>query len=324
MRWRTLRAQLKTTRKRANALPAGDERDAVLRGLAEVAKRTAPPILRIAASENRGWAARSVVDHKDITVQPGENALAPGAYWLKSERIAIPFRIPLVVDAATPPIIDVSVDLPAGGLPADMVYVFAGPPAPGQPPVGPFLISEAEITCVDYAGYLDELEAEERDKRMPPEGFVADPNMPGRYVAAPEYEDRPVLGLTPEDAAAYAAWRAEIYSLEIRLPTKAEWQRAAGGAWLSPAGSAWFRPLMKDGDRVRPDMTPFGTLGLLTNPPELVAEGDGYAVIGEGTGLGLPPTAEALTRSRPVQATDRLTAGIRVVQILAREDDDAE
>ena len=319
LRWRTLRAELVATRKRAAGLPASDARSEVETSLRALSEQLPPPILRLDATSRLGWAARSIVDHTDIMVQPGENRLAPGPYWLKSDRILIPFRLPLAVGSETPALVDIAVDLPQGGVPPDMVYVPAGPPAPGAPEIPAFLLSVSEVTCVEYAEWLDEIEEADRDRRMPPEGFVADPNLPGRFLAAPEYEDRPVLGLKPEDAAAYAAWRSEIYGVEVRLPTEAEWRRAAGGAWLSPLGAAYFRPLREANGKLQPDLTPYGALGMLSDPAELVTTADGFAVHGEGVGIGIPPTAAALARSRPAPAEERLAAGIRLVQPLLVE-----
>lgn len=316
LRWRTLKAGVKAARRRAAGLEESDKRAEVERRLGALSARLPSPILRLAADDRRGWVARSVIDHRDIEVQPGDSALAPGPYWLKTKRLSIPFRLPLTAEPGPAPVIEIGVELPQGGVPPDMVYVPAGPPAPGEPGIGAFFLSVSEVTYVEYAEWLDELESEDRDRYMPPEGFVADPNLPGRYLAAPEFEDLPVLGLRPADATAYAAWRTEVYGVEVRLPTQAEWRRAAGGTWLSPAGAAYFRPMTVAAGKPRPDLSPYGVVGMLTHPVELVTTEGGFAIQGEGAGVGVPPSAAALARSRPVPAGERLEAGIRLVQPL--------
>jgi formylglycine-generating enzyme required for sulfatase activity len=50
--------------------------------------------------------------------------------------------------------------------------------------------------------------------------------------------DQPVVGITWFDALAYAAWLSEIARGVWRLPTEAEWERAARGG-LDQAATAW-------------------------------------------------------------------------------------
>ena len=267
MRWRTLADALAATQARAAGLPEGDERAAVESRLAALAARLPAPVAQ--ARGERSPRVGGAERHRPHGHHPAARRERAGARSvLAPERPASPSRLGCRSwSAAGPaPVVDLEVALPQGGVPPDMIYVPAGPPAPDEPPVGAFFLSVSEVTCVEYAEWLDELEAEAREQRTPPEGFVPDPNLPGRYLAAPEFEDRPVLGITPEDAAAYAAWRAEIYGVPVRLPTAAEWRRAAGGAMLDPENAAYFRPLTESGGTLRPDLTPYGALGLLTDP----------------------------------------------------------
>jgi formylglycine-generating enzyme required for sulfatase activity len=53
--------------------------------------------------------------------------------------------------------------------------------------------------------------------------------------------DHPVVGVTLADAVAFCRWAGEITGLPVRLPTEAEWEKAArgGDARLYPWGDRW-------------------------------------------------------------------------------------
>jgi formylglycine-generating enzyme len=96
-----------------------------------------------------------------------------------------------------------------------------------------FLIGRTPVTNAQYRPFL-----EETGRPAPP--WWRDP--------AFEAPGQPVVGITWEDACAYAAWLGP----EWGLPTEAEWERAARGG-LDAAPTAW-------GPRVPPGEIPDGPL----------------------------------------------------------------
>jgi formylglycine-generating enzyme required for sulfatase activity len=165
----------------------------------------------------------------------------------------------------------------------------------------PFWIDAAEVTNGQYAEWLWELPPEERRRRLPATGFAEDPASPGRFAVTPGLEARPVVGVRPIDALEYAAWRSEVEEATLRLPTEAEWRRAAGPG--IDAGSRDVAPVAERRrrwsrtERGWSDRAPCGAWGLLAIPAELVTSGEGFAVKGRGDGLGIPPLRPALDRS---------------------------
>lgn len=70
------------------------------------------------------------------------------------------------------------------------------------------------------------------------------------YYQHPAYKDYPVVGMSLEQAKAYANWLTEIFALkdddveiEFSIPTKVEWMRAARGerASVYPWGGPYMR-----------------------------------------------------------------------------------
>ena len=123
--------------------------------------------------------------------------------------------------------------------------------------LSPYFLDTYEVTFEDY-------------KKCMGAGFCGSPWVPSNLVdiqkkkaADPHYAKYPIYGVTPEAAERYCEWKGE------RLPTEAEWERAARGPngydypwgnapptcaleddWAqgcSPAGSdSWMRPVGSD------------------------------------------------------------------------------
>jgi formylglycine-generating enzyme required for sulfatase activity len=89
--------------------------------------------------------------------------------------------------------------------------------------VGPFLLGCAPVTRAQYAPFV-------ASGRVPAPPWWSDPEF-----AQPA---QPVVGVTWREAAAFAAWLGETQGGRWRLPTEAEWERAARGG-LEGETTAW-------------------------------------------------------------------------------------
>jgi sulfatase modifying factor 1 len=80
--------------------------------------------------------------------------------------------------------------------------------------VDEFLLAACQVTNADYARFL-------RETRSTPSPFVGDANF--------SHPDRPVVGVSWFEAVRYCEWFSARTGKHFRLPTEAEWERAARG-----------------------------------------------------------------------------------------------
>ena len=171
-------------------------------------------------------------------------SLEPGG-WLAVLRLPgyEEVRIHLVVGPGVEAVETVRL-LPRGTTPPGFVRVI-----PRESEARPFWIREHEITCGEYLEFLN-------DPSTPPalvprsrqDGAHWTRGEDGRFALHPDWRpDWPVIGVSFEDAAAYAAWRTGrerplggrgVYA----LPDMAEWTRAAGNGDRFYTFGNRFRP----------------------------------------------------------------------------------
>jgi formylglycine-generating enzyme required for sulfatase activity len=108
---------------------------------------------------------------------------------------------------------------------------------PAGPGLGAFALGRTPVTNEQYAAFLAAARA-----LAPP--WWNDPDF--------DRPRQPVVGVTWDEAAAFAAWLGEIAGGRWRLPAAAEWEHACRGGLAAPA-SAW-------GDAPPPGEIPEGPL----------------------------------------------------------------
>jgi formylglycine-generating enzyme required for sulfatase activity len=113
-----------------------------------------------------------------------------------------------------------------------------------------FQVAKHPVTVAEYAAFV-----RQSNHRIPPPGGTLS------WTAQQQRPDHPVVLVTWSDARAYAAWLALLTGQHWRLPTEAEWEKAARGTdgRIYPWGNAWDKTRANTGDGGPNGTTPVGT-----------------------------------------------------------------
>jgi serine/threonine protein kinase/formylglycine-generating enzyme required for sulfatase activity len=336
--------------------PNDAARAAVMGQLTYQRNRVQPQRVRLAAPAGYAWTADQTGERVPLK-EGDENLLTPGDWSVVGrivetsedgaekqlvERVRVPLRLPFILreGGAAPdrerPAHGVEVPLAPGQIPDDMVLV-AGDRVPVRQapyatpsihatPVATFLMGRAEITNSEYAQFLASLPEADATARMPATGFVRDPAQ-HRPAAVRGLEEVPVVGVRPEDARAYAAWRGTRDGKPTRLLTEAEWLLAAGAplGYLLPGGRTGtltdgvFQPALAPAGEHAEDVGPHGERGLIGNAREMVDPVEGEvpagAVLVKGAGVGDTPDQAVIHLFRVLKTGERHNAtGFRIAR----------
>lgn len=143
--------------------------------------------------------------------------------------------------------------------------------------LGSFYIDKTEVTNGAYAKFLEHVKGGDHSTCHPGEPKGKD-HTPAGWKGN-EAKDLPVVGVDWWDACAYAGWKG------LRLPTEAEWERAARGAegrtypwgeeWNAEAASSAeaFSPGLVEATRFEEGRSQAGVYNLAGNAREWCADG---------------------------------------------------
>ena len=105
-----------------------------------------------------------------------------------------------------------------------------------RPDLADRLVMRAPVTSREWLAFLADLPPREAARRAPAERGLLGVERPlwdsseGAFQLPEGWDpDWPVVGISAEDAEAYAAWRSAREGRALRLPTEEEWEKAARG-----------------------------------------------------------------------------------------------
>lgn len=272
-----------------------------------------------------------VVRGGETKAKPSDLALKPGEYRLRiggEGRITVPLIVPFsLLDAGRtgdrePAIV---LKFPAGAdaavpgmtlvVPGTAKVEHRGPPYGPPMTVGatvkPFWMDVHEVTNRQWQEFLEAQTDAARAARTVPAEFAADPDHPKHVTLNRGAEELPVVGITPDDAVAFTAWRSSKEGGTCRLPTEAEWAVAAGvtlgyllanGVQGDPSDADLSGALVPVTNERAADLSPYGVRGLMGNAREIVTEvrhDSSPSFLVKGAGIGDGPSDAAIRVVRP-------------------------
>lgn len=122
------------------------------------------------------------------------------------------------------------------GLGADREWLLAQTPQ-HELRLPAFEIGRYPVTNAEYAAFVESPEG----KTSPPRHWETRPESHRREgEVPPELSSHPVVNVTWQDAMAYCDWLSQQTGKKYRLPTEAEWEKAA--SWDAQTGTKWCYP----------------------------------------------------------------------------------
>jgi serine/threonine protein kinase/formylglycine-generating enzyme required for sulfatase activity len=285
-----------------------------LRGIRLVTLRSLPEGVEVLlgkgaiASREIDWGGARVLGRTPLPV--GDIILDPGSYVLLVRGSTHTLHLPFRIEHQTPDRTELECPIDPAKVPEGMVYVPGaaamdyGDPRFAETPervdLAPFFLDEREVTNEEYAAYVRDIDAPLRRRAVPrrllpgggeqtaplwneqPDGTWMFPEGAGRL---------PVTGISLLDAEAYADWAGK------RLPTPAEWERAARGIdrrdypfgmELDPSACNAHTGTIAEVGQFPRDRSPFGALDMAGNVAELTSESAGALATTKGGSFDLP------------------------------------
>jgi formylglycine-generating enzyme required for sulfatase activity len=286
-----------------------------------------PPTGRLVLTADEPGTEILIDETRSFTTQPWQVKLivdvAPGLRQLRAIKPGFQEWSGTVVvkpnETAT-----VNIDLKRG-FDLEMLRVSEGPficgadqGAKDQRPAHQVLTPEYEISRTEVTNRLYKIFVDATDHPAP-RGL--DYGWDGKNYP-PEQDEFPVVFVSWEDAMAYCKWLSEQTGRRYRLPTEAEWEKAAklGGNQYKSAGKVWewcldwYDPnYYKLRERINPQGPAHGKLYKM-----LGREGEAKVIRGGGFGLG-SVTRRAAERNYFFPTMTRSDIGFRIVREVKNE-----
>lgn len=164
--------------------------------------------------------------------------------------------------------------------------------------VSSFLVGRTEVTWDAYDAFTM---SRAPSPRYSPAGADAVAG-PSRPYGNPDYgfghAGYPVISVTREAALAFCAWLSSVTGHTYRLPSEAEWQRAADVAAAAPGDGSSANAGQRGTMPVVSGPTTFGLYHLFGNVAEWVVPDDGALVVRGGSWQDAPGARGPQARAR--------------------------
>ncbi len=137
----------------------------------------------------------------------------------------------------------------------DVLFVASGVQPQHRLYLPDYIIAKTPVTNVQYAAFVEAV------GRKPPEHWK-DGKLP------PDKEHHPVVNVSWHAAMAYCQWLADVTDKPYRLPSEAEWEKAARGTdgRIYPWGNEWDAKRCNTKEGGKDDTTPVGAYPLGASP----------------------------------------------------------